>query len=597
MFLILSKMHIAYKWQVTMAVTLGMFMSLMDMTIVNVAIAQMQHSFGADIHAVQWVVTIYMLTQAAVIPLAPYLAAKFGEKRAYLWTLIAFLLGSLLCGFAWDLPSLLFFRVIQGIGGGILLPMVMTLQYQAFPPEERGTASSAIGVPMMMATVIGPVLGGYLVSSFGWQWAFLINVPLGIVAVALAHNILKPTPSRPQTRFDRTGLLTVAAGCAALLYAISALTSGDYALSNFLVLCAGLLLLLSFVGIELFKAQHGQEPLLDLRRFQDPTFAWSGLALVFFSFVQFGLFFLMPLYLQNLRHETALQAGMLLTSQALATLLILPVGGRLSDRVGPRPIALLGLIGLVAATALMTTLSLQTPIWMMVGIFLLLGSANGLAQQIPVSAMSRIEKEEQQEVANASTLITILRAVAAPLGVAVLSSIVQLHTQMYVKNQASQPLPGELFTQHSALLALHDSFLLASCLAAVAVVTMYFVPQKRKNSREQPAQTPLVEEGILRHFADLLCQARYRLDSRRSPTNRTREPSISRTRPGPGKIFAPKIPERKNSNGPTSNGSVAKNFKLIKMMSVVVVILHFFKEKEHAFYLFYLHKIFVSFSF
>jgi MFS family permease len=262
--------------------------------------------------------------------------------------------------------------------------------------------------------------------------------------------------------------------------------------------------LLSFVGIELFKARHGQEPLLDLRRFQDPTFAWSGLALVFFSFVQFGLFFLMPLYLQNLRHETALQAGMLLTSQALATLLILPVGGRLSDRVGPRPIALLGLIGLVAATALMTTLSLQTPIWMMVGMFLLLGSANGLAQQIPVSAMSRIEKEEQQEVANASTLITILRAVAAPLGVAVLSSIVQLQTQVYMKRGALRDIPGELFTQQSSLLALHDSFLLASLIAVAALVTMYFVPRKRKNRQEQPAPTPFLEEVSLPEEGDFL---------------------------------------------------------------------------------------------
>src|SRR6266568_4920913 len=205
-------MHIAYKWQVTIAVALGMFMSLMDMTIVNVAIPQMQHGFGADIRDVQWVVTIYILTQTAVIPTAPYLAAKFGEKRAYVWTLIAFLLGSLLCGFAWNLPSLLFFRLVQGIGGGILLPMVMTLQYQAFPPAERGAASSALGIPMMMATVIGPVLGGYLVSAFGWQWAFLINVPLGIVAVTLAHKLLRPTLPRPQTRFDMTGFLTAAVG-------------------------------------------------------------------------------------------------------------------------------------------------------------------------------------------------------------------------------------------------------------------------------------------------------------------------------------------------------------------------------------------------
>src|SRR5947209_4779526 len=166
----LSKVHISYKWLVTIAITLGMFMSLMDSTIVNVAIPQMQHAFGADIQAVQWVVTIYMLTQAAVIPTAPYLTARFGGKRAYVWTLTAFLLGSVLCGFAWDLPSLVLFRLIQGIGGGILLPLVMTLLYQAFPPEERGTAASAMGIPLMVAPALGPVLGGYLVSSFGWPW-------------------------------------------------------------------------------------------------------------------------------------------------------------------------------------------------------------------------------------------------------------------------------------------------------------------------------------------------------------------------------------------------------------------------------------------
>src|SRR5919205_2597167 len=138
--------RIANKWWVTIAVTLGMLMSIMDSTIVNVAIPKMQSAFGADIRDVQWVVTIYMLTQAAVIPTAPYLTTKFGGKRAYVGTLTAFLLGSVLCGFAWDLPSLVFFRFIQGIGGGILLPLVMTLLYQAFPPEERGTAASTMGI-------------------------------------------------------------------------------------------------------------------------------------------------------------------------------------------------------------------------------------------------------------------------------------------------------------------------------------------------------------------------------------------------------------------------------------------------------------------
>ncbi len=274
-----ARLRLAYKWWVTIAVTLGMFLSLMDSTIVIVAIPQMQKAFGADIHSVQWVVTIYMLTQAAVIPTAPYLTARFGGKHTYVWTLSAFLLGSLLCGFAWNLPTLIFFRLIQGIGGGILLPMVMTLLYQAFPPEERGTAASIMGVPLMIAPMLGPVLGGYLISAFGWPWAFFINVPLGIVAVVIAQKVLRQTPLEPQKiRFDGAGFLTAASGSALLLYTISNLTSGTVTMSMVLLLCGSIVLLLAFIAIELFKTRYRRATLLDLSRFRDRTFTFSTLA-------------------------------------------------------------------------------------------------------------------------------------------------------------------------------------------------------------------------------------------------------------------------------------------------------------------------------
>lgn len=161
--------RLAYKWWVLLTVALGMLMSMMDSTIVNIAIPQMQRAFAASLHDVQWITTMYMITQAIVIPLAPYLTALLGGKRAYLWSLCAFLLGSVLCGFAWNLPSLVVFRCLQGIGGGVLLPMVVILQMQAFPYEERGRAGSVLGLAMMVAPTLGPFLGGYLVGSFGWQ--------------------------------------------------------------------------------------------------------------------------------------------------------------------------------------------------------------------------------------------------------------------------------------------------------------------------------------------------------------------------------------------------------------------------------------------
>jgi EmrB/QacA subfamily drug resistance transporter len=480
------KIRFEYHWLVTLAVTLGMFMSLMDSTIVIVAIPQLQHAFGADIHAVQWIVTIYMLTQAAVIPTAPYLSATFGGKRAYVWTLSAFLLGSLLCGFAWNLPSLIFFRLLQGIGGGILLPMVMTLLYQAFPPEKRGTATSVMGIPLMIAPTFGPVLGGYLVSTFGWQWAFFINVPLGIVAVVIAQKFLRQTSPQQRTHFDVAGFLTAAAGVATLLYGVSAVTSGDITISNVMFLLSGILLLLTFTVIELFKVRRGQEPLLDLRRFSDRTFAFSVLSLVFVMFVRFGILFLVPIYLQTLHHETAWQAGAIQGAQALATLAVLPIAGRLADRIGPRLMVIVGLIVLMGTAALMMVLTLNTAIWIIVGILILLGCAYGLTQQIPVAAMSQIEKEDGKEVANGSTLLTVLQATAAPMGIAVLSSFVSVRSQQYTLHLSMEGITGEVLHLQSSLLAMHEAFLVSSLLTIVALLAMCFVPRRRKSQIEQP---------------------------------------------------------------------------------------------------------------
>jgi EmrB/QacA subfamily drug resistance transporter len=489
-----TKIRLAYKWWVTIAVTLGMFMSIMDSTIVFVAIPQMQKAFGADFHNVQWVVTIYMLTQAVVIPTAPYLTARFGGKRAYVWTLSAFLLGSLLCGFAWNLPILIFFRVMQGIGGGILLPMVMTLLYQAFPVEERGTAASIMGVPLMIAPMLGPVLGGYPISVLGWPWAFFINVPLGIVAVIIAQKVLLQTPLDSQKiRFDGTGFLTAATGSGLLLYAVSDLTSGRATISTVLLLCGSIVFLLAFVAIELFKARYGRAPLLDLRRFQDRTFTFSTLAQVLNFFVRFGILFLIPIYLQTLHQETPLQAGAIQASQALATMAILPVGGRLADRIGPRPVVMAGLLVFATTAALLMTLTLTTPIWKIVGMLLLMGCASGFLQQIPVAAMSRIRKEEYKEIANGSTLIVVLQSTAAPLGVAVFSSIVQGRSQQYATRLVAQGITGELLRLQSTLLAMHEAFLLAALLMLVALGLMCLVPPRRTDTKKQPERVSEVE--------------------------------------------------------------------------------------------------------
>ena len=214
-----ARQGLSYKWIVAIVVILGAFMSVLDQTVVNIAIPSLQNAFGADIHTVQWVVTAYLLTQGAMTPTAPYLANNFGIKRSYILSLIAFTLGSLLCGLSWSLPMLILFRVLQGLGGAILLPLSFTMIFREFPPEERGLALGTLGVPTLLAPALGPILGGYLVTFVSWRVIFFINIPIGIVAMVLAALFLREARAEERSRFDLPGFITAAYGLAALLYA------------------------------------------------------------------------------------------------------------------------------------------------------------------------------------------------------------------------------------------------------------------------------------------------------------------------------------------------------------------------------------------
>src|SRR6266568_9557225 len=210
-----------YKWIVAMVVIIAVFMSILDQTIVNIAIPRLQIAFGADIHAVQWVLTAYILTLGVVTPTSAFFSDRLGIKRFYLISLVLFTAGSALCGLAWSLPVLIFFRILQGIGGAALFPLSITLLFREFPPQERGTAMGFFGIPALLAPALGPTLGGYLVTYAGWQLIFYINVPVGIVAVILAVIFLREARVEEQTGFDFPGFFLAALGLGMILYGLS----------------------------------------------------------------------------------------------------------------------------------------------------------------------------------------------------------------------------------------------------------------------------------------------------------------------------------------------------------------------------------------
>src|SRR5579859_433137 len=210
-----------YKWILAMVVIFGVFMSILDQTIVNIAIPRLQSAFGADIHSVQWVLTAYILAQGVATPAAAFFADTLGIKRFYIISLTAFTLGSALCGLAWSLPILITFRILQGLGGAALFPLSITLLFREFPPQERGTAMGIFGVPALLAPALGPTLGGYLITYAGWQLIFYINVPIGMVAIFLGARFLREIQPGGHARLDWLGFLLSALGLASILYAFS----------------------------------------------------------------------------------------------------------------------------------------------------------------------------------------------------------------------------------------------------------------------------------------------------------------------------------------------------------------------------------------
>ena len=516
-----ARQGLSYKWLVAIVVILGAFMSVLDQTVVNIAIPRLQNAFGADIHSVQWVVTAYLLTQGAMTPTASYLANNVGIKRSFILSLIAFTLGSLLCGLSWSLPMLILFRVVQGLGGAVLLPLSFTMLFREFAPGERGLALGTLGIPTLLAPALGPILGGYIVTFASWQLIFFINIPIGIVAVILATLFLREARAPERSRFDLPGFITAAYGLAALLYAFSETTTAGWGSVKVLgFLFSGALSLIAFIAIEITTVNRGGKPLLDLRLFTNRSFAAGNIALVFVIFGLFGSFFLIPIYLQVLRGQSAFQAGLILLPQALAAMVSVVVGGRLVDRIGVKAVVIPGLLLLGFATWQLTFITLNSPFWWLQLLLVLLGLSLGLTGQ-PLVVAALADVSEAQQVADASTITTVTRSVAASMGVALLATYVQAQTKVHFTHLAEQvtassplgqllPRLQGLFLLHGAdaqsarsaalqliarflqrqgyLLALQDAFFVVIALIALAIVATLFVKEKRRSvpSQESP---------------------------------------------------------------------------------------------------------------
>jgi len=406
----------------------GVFVSILDSTIVNTAIPKIQAVFGADLHQSSYISTGYTLAAGVVVGASGYLANRFGIKRIFLGSLTLFTIGSALCGLSWNIGSLIFFRVLQGAGGAALFPLAIALIFAVFPPEERGAVNGFFGIPVLFAPAIGPTLGGYIVQYIDWRWIFYVNVPIGIVGVVIGLRSL-PAPA-PQTglRFDLRGFLILAAGLALLLYGLSNLAYDGWGSVTTVSgpTIAAVLLLLLWIPVEL----NTPTPLLDLRLFKERNFLWGNIIIWVATIGLFGAAFLLPQYLQRLRGLDPYTSGLQLLPQGLASIVATVLAGLLYNRVGPRVLIALGAAALAYDTFLLAGVSTPTAAFAaLTPILILRGLAlPPLAQTSNTLALQGVQGAA---LAGASTLIVVGRQVVASLAVAVLTNILQTQTLVH----------------------------------------------------------------------------------------------------------------------------------------------------------------------
>jgi EmrB/QacA subfamily drug resistance transporter len=408
-----------YKWKVLGTVVFGIFMVILDTTVVNVAFQTLRQEFGSSLSDAQWILSVYVLALGISTPLAGFLADRFGSKRIYLTGLSIFVLGSVACGLAPNLGVLVAARAVQGLGGGIALPLGMAMLLKAFPASEQGMALGIFGIAAIVAPALGPILGGWLVDGGHWRLIFAINPPVGLVGVLLGTRFLREQRSDRRPPLDILGLVTEVVGFGAILYAASnAETLGwrsPTVVASFVVGGIGLVL---FALVELFVAKV---PLLDLRLFAKRVFLNASLLGYVSMIALFGAEFLMPLYLQALRGLSALQTGLMLLPLAISGGLSVTLAGRLYDRLGPRPLVAAGFSLLIVNTWQLSQIQADTPLNWILLLLALRGLALGLTVQTTlVTALSVVP---MKDLARGSSLTNATRNLVQSIGVALLATI------------------------------------------------------------------------------------------------------------------------------------------------------------------------------
>lgn len=502
----ISKMKAPYL-QVAIIV-LGVFMAVLDMGVVNVAIPTMESDLHATTNQIQWVLTAYMLVIGVLVPISGWMTDRFGAKKLFLFSLFMFTVGSALCGMAWNVDSIIAFRVVQALGGGFMMPVSMAMIYRIFPPDRRGFVMGLFGVAIMAAPAFGPALSGYLVEYSSWRLIFYLNVPIGILAILLGIPMMHEFSHEVKNKLDVWGFVLSTGGFFSLLYGFNNVP--DYGWHSLRVtgfVAVGAISLVLLVVVELTT----ESPVIELRVLKNYMFSMS---LIISSIVNVALFvgiFLLPLYLQNILGLSALRTGLFMTPAALASAVVMPISGRLFDKIGARPLALVGLLCVTLASFGFTMLTTDTSTAHIQWLYILRSIGMGMTMMpIMTAGMNTVKREW---VSQGTAMTNTVRQVASSLGTAILTSYftTRMHFHATVASWSVNPFSSaghavthlqQVFTSsglspgaaHQAALlmmsgqvsklafvsGLNDTFWISTILAGIVWVMVWFFDTKEE---------------------------------------------------------------------------------------------------------------------
>jgi EmrB/QacA subfamily drug resistance transporter len=410
--------RVPYKWIVATVFVFGMFMEIMDTTIVNVALPTLAREFNATAASIEWVVLGYLLSLAVWIPASGWVGDKVGTKKTFLFALAMFTFASALCGQAHSLGELVAFRVLQGVGGGMLTPVGTAMLFRAFPPYERAKASSVLLIPTVIAPATGPIIGGWLVTNASWRWIFYVNLPIGIAGFLVGFFLLREHKEGSAGPFDLPGFVCSGAGLALVLFALSEGPEKGWRSPE--VVATGLIGLVLFALLVVIET-HVPHPMLALRLYRERMFRNANivLTLTYGSFA--GVLFLLPLFLQNYMGLSAFHSGLTTFPQAIGIILSTQIVGRLYARVGPRRLIFFGMLGMASVTACFALVDVHTSLWAVRGIMFARGVCMAYAF-VPLQAAT-YSNITPEDTGRASAIYSTQRQVSAALGTAILATV------------------------------------------------------------------------------------------------------------------------------------------------------------------------------